>query len=385
MGKKGNNEGCIVKRKDGRWQGSITIGRNLNGTQKRQYIYGKTRHEVAEKMHQTLTDIQNNTFLRRADSPTLAVWLNLWLTDYKKNSLKPTTYDQYESLIRVHLVPALGKFKLVDLKPYDIQIYYNELFKAGTSARTIHLINTVLHAALKQALKSGLVLHNVSEAVELPKGTKRERRVLTTDEQDTLLYELSKDKRGDMYKFALLTGVRRGEVLGLEWKDIDFENRTIHIHRTLNRVKNHDNKKETELFIGSPKTIKSDRYIPMLDSVYNLLIRQKERQEEDKILYGEHYSDKDIVFSTESGEYVDPANYNRKFSKIIKKSGLPKATPHSLRHSFATRALEAGIDLRTTQELLGHSSINLTANLYTHVLLEHKRKELQKLNSIFKD
>ena len=188
--KRGNNEGSIVKRKDGRWQGAITVGRNSDGSQKRLYVYGKTRTEVSEKINAVLYDINSGLYVDKTQNPTVKEWLNSWLYTYKKNSIKQRTFDQYESIIRVHLNPEIGEYRLVDLKETTLQKFYNRLFKEGLSARSVQLINTVLHGAIKKAIKCGLVVRNVCEAVELPKQQKKERRVLTPDEQKRLLEEL---------------------------------------------------------------------------------------------------------------------------------------------------------------------------------------------------
>ena len=373
--KRGNNEGSIVKRKDGRWQGAITVGRNSDGSQKRLYVYGKTRTEVSEKINSVLYDINNGLYVDKTQNPTVKEWLNSWLYTYKKNSIKQRTFDQYESIIRVHLNPEIGEYRLVDLKETTLQKFYNRLFKEGLSARSVQLINTVLHGAIKKAIKCGLVVRNVCEAVELPKQQKKERRVLTPDEQKRLLEELKKSDYGAMYIFALFTGLRRGEVLALTWDDVDLNNCTISVTKTLGRVNTYvDTGNKTQLVVSEPKTETSRRVIPIVDCLIPLLKKQKERTRDN---------DSNLVFPSDVGTYIDPGNYNRTFYKIVKKSGLPKANPHFLRHSFATRALEAGIDLKTTQELLGHSSIDITANLYTHALMEHKRDELKKLESVF--
>ena len=284
MSRKGNNEGCIIKRSDGRWQGSVTVGKNANGTQRRQYVYGKTRKEVAEKLNQITYAITTNTFIDKYNNPTLNVWLDIWLNKYKKNNLKPTTFDQYESVIRVHLKPNLGNLKIVDLKPEHLQNLYNDLIEQGLSARTVKVINTILHASLKKALKSGIIYRNVCEAVELPKGPKREQRVLTLEEQATLLEELKKDRWGAAYIFALFSGLRRGEVLALTWDDVDIKNGLISVNKTLNRVKDHDkkSKKKTKLVVNNPKTENSNRIIPIVNSIIKLLIQQKKLIEKEK-------------------------------------------------------------------------------------------------------
>ena len=154
MSKRGNNEGSITKRKDGRWQGAVTIGRNDDGSLRRQFIYGKTRREVAEKVNSLINSINNGTFIDKYKNPTVDVWLNFWLATYKKNSVKERTYDQYEGVIRVHLIPEFGHLRLMELTESHLQKFYNRLFSDGLSARTIQIINTILHAALKKAIKS---------------------------------------------------------------------------------------------------------------------------------------------------------------------------------------------------------------------------------------
>lgn len=377
MGKKrGNNEGSITKRKDGRWQGSVTIGRNEDGSQRREYVYGKTRTEVAEKINNLINSVNNGTFIDKKKNPTVAEWMTFWLNSYKKNSVKRKTYDQYEGVIRVHLIPEFGEFRLVELKESQLQAFYNRLFVNGLSARTIHIINMVLSAALKKAVKSRLILFNVCDAVELPKQVQKERRVLTPEEQECLLKELKKDEQGFMYVFALFTGLRRGEVLALKWSDVDLDNGIISVTKTLSRVKTYvDSGDKTKLIVSEPKTETSKRLVPIVKSLIPMLKKQRKLTRKN--------NDFDLVFPSEAGGYIDPGNYNRKFYKMVKRAGLPKANPHSLRHSFATRALEAGVDLKTTQELLGHSSIDITANLYTHALMDHKKNEVKKLESVF--
>jgi len=381
--KRGAGEGSVTQRKDGLWQGAVTIGRNANGTQKRKYFCGKTRTEVSKKMTTALKELQEGKFIDNSTSPTIKQWMNHWLWTYKKNNLKQTTFEQYETLLRIHLYPELGKVKLSDLKTDKLQNLYNDMKEKGLSAKTIHTLNTILHAGLKQAIWNGLINKNITEQIVLPRNEYKEMRVLSKDEQDKLMNVLKNDRMGTAIIFSLLTGVRRGELLALKWSDIDLDKRLVYVKRTVNRVKNYDNEgNKTKLIISDTKTPKSRRVIPIINYLYEVLKEHKAVQDEEKALAGEIYEDNDLVFATETGRLIDPGNFNRTFSRMTKRAGIEHANPHSLRHTFATRSLEAGIDLKTLQEIMGHSSMTITGDVYAHVMIERKVEAMNKLNDI---
>ena len=171
--------------------------------------------------------------------------------------------------------------------------------------------------------------------------------------------------------------------MSLCWKDIDWDKRLIYVRRTLNRVKDYDkSEKNTKLIVSDTKTAKSRRVIPIIDRLYKILIKQKQMQEREKLQAGALYEDNDLVFATIIGQPIDPSNFNRTLSRMSKRAGINKVNPHSLRHTFATRSLEAGIDLKTVQEVMGHSSIKVTGDTYMHVMTDRKTEEMRKLNEI---
>ena len=272
----------------------------------------------------------------------------------------------------------------MDIKAETLQGLINEMYQSKLSVRTIELVRIILHSAFKQALKNKLVYENVVENTVLPKKQRKEIRVMTTEEQELLSKELISSYIGRGHLFGLYTGLRRGELLSLKWSDFDEEGQVIHVNKSLNRVKSYDEEGgKTKLVVTSPKTEKSVRVVPLIEKAYDLLVMHKRIQEEYRKKLGDVYADNNLIFSSNLGTYIDPGNFNRKLTEIAKKAEIPHLTPHVLRHSFATRGLEANVSLKAMQEILGHSSITVTGDIYTHVMLEQKRKEINKLNDVF--
>ena len=385
MSKRGNGEGSVCRRPDGRWQGSITIGRDDRGRLIRKYFYGKTRKETSEKLNRAIEELRDNRFINKSDNPTVEQWCHEWLWSYKRNSVKQKTFDQYETILRTHIIPDIGDIRLADLKTMHIQRIINKMHDSGLSHRTIEVMKIVMHAALKQAQRNKLVSENVCENVVLPRKQPKHIRVLNEDEQTKLIAALKDNYIGRGLLFALYTGMRRGEVLALKWSDYDKNEKTISITKALSRVRtyNKDGNK-TMLTVTTPKTDTSIRTVPLIDKAVELLAEHKRKQERYMELVGDYYTDNDLIFSSSRGDYLDPGNFNRKLNKTVKKIGIAQISPHVLRHSFATRGLEAEVSLKAMQELLGHSSITVTGDIYTHILKEQKRKEISKLNDVFK-
>ncbi|MDY5230226.1 MAG: tyrosine-type recombinase/integrase [Eubacteriales bacterium] len=385
MSKRGNGEGSVCRRPDGRWQGSITIGRDDRGRLIRKYFYGKTRKETSEKLNRAIEELRDNRFINKSDNPTVEQWCHEWLWSYKRNSVKQKTFDQYETILRTHIIPDIGDIRLADLKTMHIQRIINKMHDSGLSHRTIEVMKIVMHAALKQAQRNKLVSENVCENVVLPRKQPKHIRVLNEDEQTKLIAALKDNYIGRGLLFALYTGMRRGEVLALKWSDYDKNEKTISITKALSRVRTYNkNGNKTMLTVTTPKTDTSIRTVPLIDKAVELLAEHKRKQERYMELVGDYYTDNDLIFSSSRGDYLDPGNFNRKLNKTVKKIGIPRISPHVLRHSFATRGLEAEVSLKAMQELLGHSSITVTGDIYTHILKEQKRKEISKLNDVFK-
>lgn len=372
--KRANGEGTIRQRKDGRWEGLYTVN------YKRKSIYGKTQEEVRKKLNKILNDIDNNIYVEDSKI-TVGEWLNTWLYDYKKNTVKQKTFEGYETLVRVHLIPAFSKIQLKKLTVDHVQKFINAKVKDGLSSRTIRYINTLLHGALKQAVNNGLLVRNVSEAVVLPERKQKERKFLTADEQNRLINSLKDEQQGFILLFALSTGLRRGELLALRWSNYDTEKRYISIKENLSRLKGEDGK--SHLTFTTPKTASSKRTIPLLPDISKMLNEHRHAQTVKRFQAGQLWEDNDLIFCTDFGKPIEPRNLHRVLERACDKANISCINIHALRHAFATRALENGIPLKVVSDILGHSSISMTADIYSHVSVETIETEMQKLSQIF--
>lgn len=382
MSRNSNGDGSVFRRKDGRWQASCCVGFAADGKLIRKYFYGYTRKEAVEKMQKFKdNDGKKSKF---DDALKLNEWLNIWLNTYKKHAVKPRTFEQYESVIRLYLSPTLGEIPLRDLHAFQVQNLLNSLYEKGLSRRSVEIVRIVLHAALNQARKIKILSEVPTEDLVLPRKEKYKPRVLTEEEQNILIEELQKNYVGRALVFALFTGLRRGEILALEWSDFDTEEKSINICKGLSRVRKYDcSGKKTSLEVSTPKLETSIRTVPLIDKAIDLLKFHKAEQEKYKSLVGNFYHDQNVIFSSSTGGYIDPGNLNRKLKLAAEKIGIPPLSSHAMRHTFATRGLEAGVSMKAMQEFLGHSSIQITGDIYTHLLKKQKKLEIDKMNNIF--
>lgn len=385
-GRRGNNEGSITQRKDGRWQGSVKIGMNPEtGAPKRAYFYGKTRKEVQEKIQEALGKVKEGTFAEPSKL-TFGEWLDTWLNDYMKMSLRPTTWASYETQAKKHIKPALGHIKLQNLTTDHLQKLYNEKLeggradkkKGGLSPRSVRYIHQVIHGALEQAVRGKKISINPANAVVLPKINKKEIQSLDTKGTKAFLQEAKKTRHYTAYLTLLVTGIRRGELLALRWKDVDLEEGTITINRNLVRTKE-------GLIFQEPKTELSRRTINIKEDIIKELKTNKAKQAEMKLKLGKAYQDNNLVFCNEDGKSMDPRSFAKHFERMIErlqKKGFSRITLHGLRHTFATLSIQEGVDLRTIQETLGHYDPSFTMRTYSHVTNKMRREASSKIGNL---
>jgi integrase len=314
-------------------------------------------------------------------------WLDTWLQEYKKPSVRPVTYDSYATMIRYHLRTSLGHIPLKDLRPDMVQRFYNDKWDAGLSPRTVCYLHTIVHGALKQALKNQLVTRNVSEATTLPGGKTRKMRPLSLEEVHQFLAAVKDDPLFPAMFLELGTGVRRGELLGLRWYNLALDVGVLHVRQTLVRVGNHDaaeGDRKTQLIFQEPKTEQSRRTIPIPEEIIEVLKRYKARQAQERLLMGEAYEDYGLVFCQANGQPIDPRNFTRYFERLLTRAGLPKIRFHDSRHTLATLMLELGESAKTVQTMLGHTQIATTLDIYSHVSIDLEKKAAAKLSAVLR-
>ena len=382
--RRGDGEGSITKRKDGKWQGSVLTGYNPEtGKPVRKYFYGRTRKEVQEKINEVAPKVVAGTY-REPTKMTVAEWFTTWLNDYMKPSLRPTTWESHKYQVDGHIIPALGHLRLAQLQTAHIQRLYNDRLQGGRldgkpgglSPKSVRYIHTVIHSCLEQARKESMITINPAGAVRLPKLEKPEIKYLGTAEAAIFLAMARESKHFAAFYLALSTGMRRGELLALRWKDIDFEAEQLTVNQGLVRISGKG------LVFQEPKTALSNRVISLAPAVAQVLKEHREQQTDGRIMAGAAYnSELDLVFSNELGEPICPRAFTRVFERLVKKAGL-NVTFHGLRHTFATLALQEGVDVKTIQETLGHHSAAFTMDVYSNVTAKMRREAADRVSNL---
>ena len=369
MGKRGNGEGSVYQRKsDGLWVGSISLD---NG--KRKVFYGKTKKEVTEKLI-TARHEQLQGVLVTAPEQTVKDYLEHWLEEVQKPAIRTSSYVKYRKLIYTYIIPAVGKVQLQKLTPQRVQSLYTGKLKEGLSPKTVQSIHGVLHKALDNAVKWNLIARNVCDVVSPPRVPQTEKQVLTVQQARILLDHVRKHRLEVLLTVALTTGMRRGEMLALRWSDINLEDGSIQVKRTVDYI-THYGYVETE-----PKTARGRRKILLSSFVVEMLNAHRLAQMEQRQQAGEKWIDKNLVFCGLLGDFFNPNYLLRVFKKILEDAGLPRMRFHDLRHSAATILLSMNVHPKVVQEMLGHSTISMTLDTYSHVLPSMQKDIVERWN-----
>lgn len=380
--RRGHGEGSIYRRADGRWCASYVIGRGPDGRLKRGYIYGETRAEVAAELTKVLAKKIDGLPVG-GSRQTVAEFLDAWLQDVAKPSVRPRTYDCYSDIVERHIKPALGGVRLSKLSPQHLQKLYREKQEAGLT-RTVRLCHAVLHRALGQAAKWGLVPRNVADLVDAPKVPKKEFTPLSPEEAQRFLAAAEGDRFYALYVLAVVCGLRQAELLALRWGDLNLEEGTLQVRHQLQWRKRKDGEEGPAWVLTEPKSAKSRRVVTLPAVAVAALKKHKVRQMEERLRLGEVWQEHGLVFPSEIGTPMQPSNLiRRSFHPLLEKAGLPRIRFHDLRHTCATVLLAQGVHPKLVQEQLGHSQISLTLDTYSHVMPDMKREVAAKMDALF--
>ncbi len=371
--KRNAGEGSVFERADGRWCAQLDLGW-LDGRRVRKYIYGATAQEVQDALLKARTD-------RAAGLPvvverqTVAQFLQDWLENSVKPSVRPLTHEQYRQHVKLYLAPLLGGHQLAKLAPQHVRAFIKRKLEDGLSPRTVQLSLVILRRALGQAVKDGLVARNVAKLVDAPRWKRPEVKPWEPAEAARFLEVIKGESLEAAYLVALSLGLRRGEVLGLRWSDVKLEAKTITIAQALARVGG-------KLEFIEPKSRQSNRTVPIHDGLAAVLRNHRRRQLEERLAAGSRWQDSGLVFTTGIGTPLEPRALNGDFERIIAAASLRRIRFHDLRHSCASFLLAQGVHPRVVMELLGHSQISLTMETYSHVLPDAMREAVARVGAL---
>ena len=360
--KRANGEGSIRKRKDGRWEGRYTAGHDSQtGKPIYRNVLGRTQSEVKEKLKTAIKATQSLDSSKTGQY-TLGQWMDVWYENYAKIKVRPSSHQTYKGYIENHIKPNIGDILLEKLTTLDLQKFYKKLLSngrvdrleskgqpKGLSPKTVRNIHQILSSALKLAQEQRIILTNPAEGCALPKVEHREMKTLPVEQLQSFLREAKDSGVFELYYLELATGLRRGELLGLKWEDIDLEHGDLRVRRQIARINGR--------VVEAPlKTKNAYRTLPLAEDTVSILKEQKKK-----------VGSSPWVFPSATGGPISPDSVLHMLHRVLKRAGLPEVRFHDLRHTFATLALQNGVDIKTVSGMLGHFSAGFTLDTYAHV------------------
>ena len=375
-------EGTIRKKGNG-YEGRITV--EVNGIRKQVSVYDKSQRVVVEKMQELRKKRDDNYYIENKNI-TLEEWLKEWMKVYKKPYISPRTYQGYVEKSKT-ILEHLGNMQLQKIELYHLQKFISDLQNEGKSPKSLRHYYSIFKMCFDDAIMCRHISLNPTRNLKLPSMRRKELNIMTKEEQ--LVFEgfMKKYRMGTAYIVLVNTGLRAGELSGLTWKDVDFENKALYVRRGMQKITTYDddfNKVKRERKVTDVKTENSYRVVPMLDKVVKILqeYKKKVQAEQEKLAeLGEGFKDDDFIFKTKYNHPITSEYLRKTCQGICKSNNFRKVGIHELRHTFATRSIEA----RVLQEILGHASYSTTADIYVHILGQVKLSQMNRLEDYLTD
>jgi len=409
--RRGHNEGSIYRTADGTWRGAAFLGVSPEGKPIRKYVTGKTKAETLGKVKKILADHERGIPIARKDQ-TVAEFFDRWLEDVVRVNKRPRTYEAYESLVRVHIIPSIGRHKLNKLTAQHIQQMLTAKQDEGLAGRTLINIRAIVRAALNQAMRWDLIGRNVATLTDAPQPDEFEAKPLSPAEVTAFLKQVKDDRLAALYVVTVWLGLRQGEVFGLRWQDVDLDSEDAELRivyqlqyrkvdsitdRQLRAMSEHDQERVKEVrdanehhklpFLVSVKTEKSRRALPLPAPVVNALKLHRDAQKIERALAGRHWKGDgwDLVFCSTVGTPLDSSNVTKQYKAHLETAKLGDRRFHDLRHSCGTFLASRNVHPRIAMDILGHSQIATTMNTYTHVDMAMRREALNAISDVFEE
>jgi len=372
-----SGESTVRQRKDGRWEGRVVIGYDENGMPKTKNVLTKTKTECVEKLEALKETIGNPTPDKCTSDMPFGDWMDFWYQNYSKISIRPSTQVGYENHIYEHIIPSLGRIPLNKLTQNDLQVFYanlkkngrvnrTEIYGEGLSDRSVRACHGCCRTALDKAVAEKLIRVNSAVGCKLPPKRGKEMQILTQDEMQRLLIQAKEEGFYEMFLLDIATGMRRGELLALQWEDINFETGEVRINKQVQAVNG-------ELIISQPKTKSSNRTIILPPAMLKMLTEYRETVNSRWLFPSPVREDSPR----------DPTLCRKRLSMILEHAGCKHVRFHDLRHLFSTQAIQYGMDVKTLAATIGHASVETTLNIYSHVTDEMQRNAAQKIDQAF--
>ena len=366
--------GSVFQRKDRK--GKQWVAQIILEDGKTKQSYYKTQGEAEIARNEMLYEQRHGT-LATGPKQKLKDFLEQWFEEVHAPTLRISSYLRYRGVLNNHILPALGHIPVQGLTAQKVQSFYASILKKGLSTSSLHTIHKVLHSALDTAMRWNLVARNVCDAVSMPSETSQHGVSLTPEQAQHLVAAVKGHKLEALITLTLTTGMRHGELTGLQWSDINFDEGSLSVRRTVGRLGRY------KFVEGEPKTKQSRRKINVPPFVLPILKEHRIRQKEARLKAGTSWQDRNLVFCNRRGGFLDPDTLLGQFHKLLEEAGLPHMRLHDLRHSAATILLAMKVPVKVVQELLGHSNVMITLNVYGHVLSSMQDEAVDQMEHLF--